>query len=118
MDAENKTLDFAGRKKDYDEVQEILCRTTADDFYRHADNYYAAIRSDIGNVRATPLSSYRADLERRGALFQEVSGFQAMPKIVPSNMSVPFTAKFSAWRTWGIWITTITAIKPNCANFA
>ncbi len=58
MDAQMKTLDYDERKKDYDEVQSILAEqvpliSTVTPFY------YAAIRSDIGNIRPTSLSFYR-----------------------------------------------------------
>jgi peptide/nickel transport system substrate-binding protein len=58
MDAQLRTLDFAERKKDYDEVQEILAEQ-APLIYTVTPMYYAAIRSDIGNVRPTALSYYR-----------------------------------------------------------
>jgi peptide/nickel transport system substrate-binding protein len=59
MDAQNKTLDLAERKKDYDEVQAILAEQQPMIFTR-TPMYYAAIRADVGNVRPTPLSIYRA----------------------------------------------------------
>jgi peptide/nickel transport system substrate-binding protein len=59
MDAQMKTLDYAERKKDFDEVQEILAEQVPL-IYTVTPMYYAAVRSDIGNVRATPLSYYRA----------------------------------------------------------
>lgn len=59
MDAQNTTLDFATRKKDFDQVQEILAEQQPM-IFTVTPIYYAAIRSDIGNVRATPLSGYRA----------------------------------------------------------
>ena len=59
MDAQMKTLDFNERKKDFDEVQEILAEQVPMVF-TVTPMYYAAIRSDIGNVRATPLNGYRA----------------------------------------------------------
>jgi len=59
MDAQIKTLDFAERKKDYDEVQEILAEQVPM-IFTVTPIYYAAARADIGNVRATPLSYYRA----------------------------------------------------------
>jgi peptide/nickel transport system substrate-binding protein len=59
MNAQNKTLDFKERKKDFDEVQEILVEQ-APMIFTVTPYFYAAIRSDIGNVRATPLSGYRA----------------------------------------------------------
>ena len=59
MDAQMKTLNFAERKKDFDEVQEILCEQEPM-IFTVTPYFYAAVRSDIGNVRATPLSGYRA----------------------------------------------------------
>ena len=59
MDAQNRTLDLAERKKDYDEVQAILAEQQPMIFTR-TPMYYAAIRADVGNVRPTPLSIYRA----------------------------------------------------------
>jgi peptide/nickel transport system substrate-binding protein len=59
MNAQNKTLDFNERKKDYDEVQEILCEQ-APMIFTVTPFFYAAARSDIGNLRPTPLSGYRA----------------------------------------------------------
>ncbi|HTX21885.1 MAG TPA: ABC transporter substrate-binding protein [Candidatus Aquilonibacter sp.] len=59
MDAQMQTLNYAERKKDYDEVQEILAEQQPM-IFTATPMYYAAIRSDIGNVRASALSSYRA----------------------------------------------------------
>ncbi|MGA3267255.1 MAG: ABC transporter substrate-binding protein [Verrucomicrobiota bacterium] len=59
MDDQNKTFDYARRKKDFDEVQEILAEQVPM-IFTVTPLYYAAIRSDIGNVRATALSGYRA----------------------------------------------------------
>lgn len=59
MDAQMQTLDYAQRKKDYDEVQEIMAEQQPL-IFTVTPMYYAAIRSDIGNVRASSLSSYRA----------------------------------------------------------
>ena len=59
MDEQNKTLDYAARKKMFDEVQEILSEQEPM-IFTVTPMYYAAIRSDIGNVHATPLSYYRA----------------------------------------------------------
>jgi len=58
MDAQMKTLDYAERKKYYDEVQEIMAEQVPL-IFTVTPMYYAAIRSDIGNVRASSLSSYR-----------------------------------------------------------
>jgi peptide/nickel transport system substrate-binding protein len=46
------------RKKYFDEVQEILAEQVPM-IFTVTPMYYAAIRSDIGNVRATSLSYYR-----------------------------------------------------------
>ena len=59
MDAQMKTLDLNERKKDYNEVQQILAEQVPM-IFTVTPLYYAAMRSDIVNVRATPLSSYRA----------------------------------------------------------
>jgi peptide/nickel transport system substrate-binding protein len=58
MNAQMQTLDFNERKKDFDKVQEII----ADEqpmIFTVTPMYYGAIRSDIGNVRPTPLDYYR-----------------------------------------------------------
>jgi peptide/nickel transport system substrate-binding protein len=59
MDAQMQTLDKAERKKYFDEVQEILAEQVPM-IYTVTPMYYAAIRSDVGNVRASALSYYRA----------------------------------------------------------
>jgi len=58
MDAQNKTLDFAERKKNYDEVQAILAEQQPMIFTR-TPLYYAALRADVANARPTALSFYR-----------------------------------------------------------
>jgi len=58
MDAQMKTLDYAERKKDYDEVQEILAEQVPF-IYTVTPFNFAAIRSDIGNIRPTALGSFR-----------------------------------------------------------
>ncbi len=58
MDAQMQTLDFAERKKDFDEVQEILAEEQPM-IFTVTPMDYAAIRPDIGNVRASALSYYR-----------------------------------------------------------
>ncbi len=58
MEANLKTLDIAGRKKDYDEVQAILSEQVPM-IYTASPIAYAAVRSDLGNVRATVQSYYR-----------------------------------------------------------
>jgi peptide/nickel transport system substrate-binding protein len=59
MDEQLKALDFAKRKKIYDEVQEILGEEVPM-IFTVTPFYYAAARADIGNLRPTPLSFYRA----------------------------------------------------------
>lgn len=59
MDEQMQTLDYDARKKEYDEVQEILAEQQPM-IFTVTPMYYAAIRSDVGNVRASALSSYRA----------------------------------------------------------
>jgi peptide/nickel transport system substrate-binding protein len=57
MDAQMRTLDFAQRKKDFDEVQVIL----ADQLpmiYTVSPFTYSAIRAGIGNLRPSVLSAY------------------------------------------------------------
>jgi peptide/nickel transport system substrate-binding protein len=57
MDAQMRTLDFAQRKKDFDEVQVIL----ADELpmiYTVSPFTYSAIRSGVGNLRPAMLSAY------------------------------------------------------------
>jgi peptide/nickel transport system substrate-binding protein len=58
MDEQTKVMDYAGRRKIYDEVQAILAEQQPM-IFTVTPMYYAAIRSDIGNVRPTPLSYYR-----------------------------------------------------------
>ena len=58
MDAQMRTLDFAQRKKAFDEVQAILAEELPM-IYTVSPFAYAAIRSDIGNVRPSPLTTYR-----------------------------------------------------------
>ncbi|HZI32528.1 MAG TPA: hypothetical protein VFF11_09310 [Candidatus Binatia bacterium] len=58
MDAQLNTLDFNQRKKDFDEVQEVLGEQVPM-IFTVTPYYYAAIRSDIGNARPTALSYYR-----------------------------------------------------------
>jgi peptide/nickel transport system substrate-binding protein len=58
MDAELKTLDFNERKKDFDEVQVILAEQQPMVF-TVVPMYYAAARTDIGNLRPTALNGFR-----------------------------------------------------------
>jgi peptide/nickel transport system substrate-binding protein len=59
MDAQMQTLDLADRRKDFNQIQEILSEQMPM-IYTVTPMYYAAIRSDIGNVRPSALSYYRA----------------------------------------------------------
>ncbi|MGB7748921.1 MAG: ABC transporter substrate-binding protein [Verrucomicrobiia bacterium] len=58
MNAQSKTLNFAERKKDFDEVQWILAEQQPM-IFTVTPYYYAAARADIGNLRPTALSYYR-----------------------------------------------------------
>ena len=59
MDAQLNTLDLSEREKDVNEVQEILADQQPM-IFTVTPIYYAAIRSDIGNVRPTALSYFEA----------------------------------------------------------
>jgi peptide/nickel transport system substrate-binding protein len=58
MDAQMRTLDFAQRKKAFDEVQVILAEELPM-IYTVAPFAAAAIRSDVGNLRPAVLSPFR-----------------------------------------------------------
>jgi peptide/nickel transport system substrate-binding protein len=58
MDAQMRTLDFAQRKKGFDEVQVILAEELPM-IYTVAPFAAAAIRSNVGNLRPAVLSPYR-----------------------------------------------------------
>ncbi len=58
MNAQIKTLDLAERKKHFDEVQEILAEQMPM-IYTVSPMNFAAVRSDLGNLRPTVLSYYR-----------------------------------------------------------
>jgi len=58
MDANLKTLDVAGRKKTFDEVQEILSEQVPF-IYTVSPLSYAAYNSKLGNIRPTVLHYYR-----------------------------------------------------------
>ena len=58
MDAQMQTLDISEREKDMNEVQEILAEQQPM-IFTVTPMYYAAVRSNIGNVRPTALSYYR-----------------------------------------------------------
>lgn len=59
MDAQMRTLDFSQRKKGFDEVQVILAEQLPM-IYTVSPLACAAIRADVGNVRPSVLTSYRA----------------------------------------------------------
>jgi len=59
MDAQLKTLDYQERKRDFDEVQEIMAEQQPL-IFTVTPIYYAAIRPDIANTRPTALGGYRA----------------------------------------------------------
>jgi peptide/nickel transport system substrate-binding protein len=58
MNAELKTLDFNERKKDFDEVQMIIAEQQPL-IFTVVPVYFAAARTDIGNLRPTPLNGFR-----------------------------------------------------------
>jgi len=58
MDAQMRTLDFAQRKKAFDEVQAILAEEVPM-IYTVSPISYAAIKEDVSNVRPSVLSPYR-----------------------------------------------------------
>jgi len=59
MDDQLATLDFNQRKKDFDEVQEIMAEQQPL-IFAVTPHYYAAIKPNIGNVRPTAMGGYRA----------------------------------------------------------
>ena len=58
MDEQMRTLDFGKRKHAFDEVQSILAEEMPM-IYTVSPLCYAAIRENVGNVRASVLTSYR-----------------------------------------------------------
>ncbi len=58
MDAQMRTLDFAERKQDFDEVQAILAEELPM-IYTVSPLSYAAIRPDAGNLRPAVVTPYR-----------------------------------------------------------
>jgi len=58
MDAQMRTLDFAQRKKDFDEVQVILAEQLPM-IYTISPLAHSAIRTGVGNLRPCVLSPYR-----------------------------------------------------------
>lgn len=70
MNAQSKTLNFAERKKDFDEVQRILAEQQPM-IFTVTPYYYAAARSDIGNLRPTALSYYRVSWNAEELYFKK-----------------------------------------------
>ncbi|HVU26604.1 MAG TPA: ABC transporter substrate-binding protein [Verrucomicrobiae bacterium] len=70
MDAQVKTLDFAERKKDFDEVQQILAEEQPM-IFTVTPYYYAAARADIGNLKPTALSYYRVSWNAEELYFKK-----------------------------------------------
>jgi peptide/nickel transport system substrate-binding protein len=70
MDAELKTLDYAERKKDYDEVQQIMGEQQPM-IFTVIPVFYAATRTNIGNVRATALDYYRVSWNAEELYFKK-----------------------------------------------
>jgi peptide/nickel transport system substrate-binding protein len=70
MNAQVKTLDFTERKKDFDEVQEIIGEQQPLVF-TVTPFYYAAARSDIGNLRPSALSYHRASWNAEELYFKK-----------------------------------------------
>ena len=70
MDAQMKTLDFAERKKDFDEVQKILAEEQPM-IFTVTPYYYAAARADIGNLKPTALSYYRVSWNAEELYFKK-----------------------------------------------
>jgi peptide/nickel transport system substrate-binding protein len=58
MDAQMRALDFAGRKKYFDEVQAILAEELPM-IYTVSPFHFAAVRPDLANVRPSVLTPYR-----------------------------------------------------------
>lgn len=73
MNAQLKTLDFAERKKFFDEVQLILAEQVPM-IYTTTPFSYAAVRSDLGNLRPTVLSSYRVTWNAEELYFKKKAG--------------------------------------------
>jgi peptide/nickel transport system substrate-binding protein len=70
MNDQMQTLDEARRKKDFDEVQEIMAEQQPL-IFTITPFLYAAIRSDVGNVQPTALISYRATWNAEELYYQK-----------------------------------------------
>jgi peptide/nickel transport system substrate-binding protein len=70
MDAQMQSLNYAERKKDYDEIQAIIAEQ-APMIPTVTPMYYAAVRSDVSNVRPTALCYYRATWDAEELYFKK-----------------------------------------------
>ena len=70
MDVQIHTLDFAQRKKAFDEVQVIMAEQ-APMLYTVSPLTYTAIRSDVGNVRPSVLTPYRVTWNMEELFFKK-----------------------------------------------
>ena len=73
VDAQLTTLDENERKKDFDEVQEIMAEQQPM-IFTVTPHYYAAIRPDIANTRPTALGGYRATWNAEELYFKKMTG--------------------------------------------
>ena len=70
MNSQVKTLDFDERKKYFDEVQEILGEQQPE-IYTVVPIYYAAARTDIGNIRVTAMDICHASWNAEELYFKK-----------------------------------------------
>jgi len=70
MDAQMHTLDFAERKKAFDEVQAIMAEEMPM-IYTVSPGCYAVVRGKIGNLRASSHTPYRATWNIEELFFQK-----------------------------------------------
>ena len=70
MNAQMQTLDNNERKKDFDEVQEIMAEQQPL-IFSVTPHYYAATRTNIANVRPTALGGYRATWNAEELYYQK-----------------------------------------------
>ncbi len=73
MEAQMRTLEFAARKKAFDEVQTILAEQLPM-IYTLSPVAYAAVRVEIGNLRPSALTPYRATWNLEELFFQTPAG--------------------------------------------
>jgi peptide/nickel transport system substrate-binding protein len=69
LDAQMRTLNFAERKKLYDEVQEILAEELPM-IYTVSPVHFAVVRSDLANLRPSVLTPYRLTWNLEELFFQ------------------------------------------------